>query len=152
MHFHSYTKLGYHPKCKKIELSVPYLSYDRWNVHNYRKSFASSSLETNWIIMFWNLLETNWLLNFEVMKVMSSMQVVRWRMCTSKTRKKDKLEKLPFSDASSTRITSLRSWTGDRLITEWTVRSSVDRASLLKMTITLAWGSFGGYVFPWHLF
>lgn len=43
---------------------------------------------------------------------------------------------LLISDASSTRIISFRRWLGDRSITEWTVRSKMDQASLWKQIMT----------------
>ncbi len=50
----------------------------------------------------------------------------------------------PFSEASSTRTTSLRSSAGDLFTTEWTVLRSVERASLLKTTTTEARGRVRG--------
>ena len=46
--------------------------------------------------------------------------------------------------ASSTRMTSLRSLLALRLMTECTVLSRVDHASLWKMTITDALGNLSG--------
>ena len=55
--------------------------------------------------------------------------------------------RLPMSDLSSTRMISLSRWLGDLSITECTVRSRMDQASLWKQMMTLVEGRF----FPYRL-
>ncbi len=54
---------------------------------------------------------------------------------------------IPKPESSSTRIISSSRFLGDLLMTEWTVLSSVDFASLLKTTMTDVRGNRRGYCF-----